>query len=116
MVFDLAEILRDMEAIKWSPEDKYARADALERLSTINQYPSNSLKRSKTLHKQLEEFMANVKELTFITVNGLSIQSSFAIQMRIKVQGVLGIEVSEKNFPVVIRSRSCGKYLVDTEA
>ena len=51
-----------------------------------------------------------------MTVSGLSIQSQFCIQMKIKVQGVLGIEEQEKEFPIVIRSPPCGKYLVDTEA
>ena len=35
MVFDLQEIIKDMESIKWSPEDNFSKASVMEKLSTI---------------------------------------------------------------------------------
>ncbi len=51
MVFDLKEIIADMESIKWDPEDNFSQSRVIDKLSSVKKQPSNQFKRSRTFQK-----------------------------------------------------------------
>jgi len=51
---------------------------------------------------------------TFFTVNGLTIKSSFSVDVHIKLSGVFERE-ENKSFPFVIRSRKIGPFIAENE-
>lgn len=65
--------------------------------------------------KQLSRFLDNTEQLTFYTVNGITIQSSFSLVVSITVQDVLGERIEEQIFPFIVRSEKCGEYIHDLD-
>ena len=61
----------------------------------------------------MSKFIDETVQFTFLTVNGVSIESSFTLDVSIIVADKFTATVHEKKFPIMIRSPKNANYLID---
>eukprot|EP00347_Sterkiella_histriomuscorum_P006308 403353261 len=96
-------------------EIRRRKKEIINRISIKRESKCDSVSSTQKFHRQLSKFLETTDEFTFYTVTGVSIKSSFSVDVSFTVSDLFGDTVHSKKFPIAIRAFKNGQFINEND-
>ncbi|CDW85973.1 UNKNOWN [Stylonychia lemnae] len=115
-LFDLSKVFSHFPGSNQMIDIKRRKKSILRRVTIKNECNETSPGLiGAQFQRQLSRFIQNTEKFTFLSVNGISIKSSFSVDVAVTISDLFGDIKHEKKFPIQIRTPKNGQFISDFE-